>query len=62
MFITFVISPTDELLMTVYQKSRTIEYETTKRVDIRGLSGYQAHRQVADSRGPVLVAGLSLNK
>ena len=27
-----------------------------------GLSGYQARRQVADSRGPVLVAGLSLNK
>jgi hypothetical protein len=28
----------------------------------RGLSGYQARRRVVDSRGPVLVAGLSLNK
>jgi hypothetical protein len=28
----------------------------------RGLSGYRTLRQVADSRGPVLVAGLSLNK
>jgi hypothetical protein len=27
----------------------------------RGLSGYQARRQVADSRGTVFVAGLSLN-
>jgi hypothetical protein len=28
----------------------------------RGLSGYRARRQVADSQGHVLVAGLSLNK
>jgi hypothetical protein len=28
----------------------------------RGLSGYRARWRVADSRGPVLVAGLSLNK
>jgi hypothetical protein len=28
----------------------------------RGLSGYRARRRVADSRGPVLVAGLSPNK
>ena len=28
----------------------------------RGLSGYRARRRVADSRGPVLVAGQSLNK
>jgi hypothetical protein len=28
----------------------------------RGLSGYWARWWVADSRGPVLVAGLSLNK
>jgi hypothetical protein len=28
----------------------------------RGLSGYRARRRVADSQGPVLVAGLSLNK
>jgi hypothetical protein len=28
----------------------------------RGLSGYRARRRVADSRGPLLVAGLSLNK
>jgi hypothetical protein len=27
----------------------------------RGMSGYRARRQMADSRGPVLVAGLSLN-
>jgi hypothetical protein len=26
------------------------------------LSGYRARQRVADSRGPVLVAGLSLNK
>jgi hypothetical protein len=26
------------------------------------LSGYRGHRRVADSRGPALVAGLSLNK
>jgi hypothetical protein len=28
----------------------------------RVLSGYRARRRVADSRGPALVAGLSLNK
>jgi hypothetical protein len=28
----------------------------------RGLSGYRARRRVTDSRGPVFVAGLSLNK
>jgi hypothetical protein len=28
----------------------------------RGLSGHRAHRRVADSWGPVLVAGLFLNK
>jgi hypothetical protein len=28
----------------------------------RGLSGHRARRRVADSRGPVLMAGLSLNK
>jgi inactivated superfamily I helicase len=28
----------------------------------RGLRSYRARRRVADSRGPVLVAGLSLNK
>jgi hypothetical protein len=28
----------------------------------RVLSGYRARRRMADSRGPVLVAGLSLNK
>jgi hypothetical protein len=28
----------------------------------RGLSGYRARRRVADSRGPVLMAGLSPNK
>jgi hypothetical protein len=28
----------------------------------QGLSGYRARRRVVDSRGPVLVAGLSLNK
>jgi hypothetical protein len=28
----------------------------------RGLSGYRARRWLADSRGPVLVAGLSLNE
>jgi hypothetical protein len=28
----------------------------------RGLSGYRERRRVADSRGPVLVAGMSLNK
>jgi hypothetical protein len=33
-----------------------------RRLLSRGLSGYRAHRRVADSRGPVLVAGLSLNK
>jgi hypothetical protein len=27
----------------------------------RGMSGYRARRRVADSRGPVPVAGLSLN-
>ena len=27
----------------------------------RGLSGYRARRRVADSRRPVLMAGLSLN-
>ena len=29
--------------------------------DTRGISGYRARRRVADSRGPVLVVGLSLN-
>jgi hypothetical protein len=28
----------------------------------RGLCGHRARRRVADSRGPALVAGLSLNK
>jgi hypothetical protein len=33
-----------------------------KRVTARDLSGHRARRRVADSRGPVLVAGLSLKK
>jgi hypothetical protein len=38
---------------------RFCDYE---KKNTRGLSGYRARRRVADSRGPVLVAGLSLNK
>jgi hypothetical protein len=34
----------------------------TNRHRSRGMSGYRARRRVADSRGPVLVAGLSPNK
>jgi hypothetical protein len=34
----------------------------SNRLSTRGLSGHQARRRVADSRGPVLVARLSLNK
>jgi hypothetical protein len=35
---------------------------TTSSVTSWGLSGHQARQQVAHSQGPVLVAGLSLNK
>jgi hypothetical protein len=37
-------------------------YKNASYITSQGLSGYRAHRQVADSRGPVLVAGVSPNK
>jgi hypothetical protein len=36
--------------------------DLTKAFDSRGLSGYRARRQVADSRRPFHMAGLSLNQ
>ena len=36
--------------------------EVSKGASVRGLSGYHARRRVADSRGLVHVASLSLNK
>jgi len=45
------------------QEVYPIEHTGTSNIYItRGLSGYRARQRVADSQGPVLVAGLALNK
>ena len=45
-----------------YKLNSKITYILSKPYSTRGLSGYRARRRMADSGGPVLVAGLSLNK
>jgi hypothetical protein len=56
------LNHTTEFYVHVTVPRNKFIFNKTIRHTTRGLSGYRARRRVADSRGPVLVAGLSPNK